>query len=279
MRSRAGNLRRTVTEEERQDAKKLWLWLGTALGLILATALLAVSCSSVSAASEGGAALSLRKRNRLPEGSVIETAYYTDNLNWLGKNNSTVQKGLKYFYQETGVQPYLYLTNNIGLASVTVSREELQAYTKSLYRTLFKDEGHLLLVIFRNERLVSGDLLCFETGQAAASVIDEEALSILRQYYEAARADGDYEGREARMLSDVFRNTANNIMSVKNRSAWIVILVLILVTIAVITAVDFRRAWRKRKEEEARERAALQKAQEQEAEAPHEFYVNNVRKT
>ena len=250
-----------------KDRRILRLWLGGAALLILAVYLLAVSCSKAVAASESGVVKSLARRTRLAESSVIETVYYTDNLNRLGKNNTTILNGLKFFYQETGVQPYLYLTNNVGLTDAAVSQENLDLYAQQLYRTLFKDEGHLLLVIFRNELSEPGELLSCVTGTAAATVMDEEAISILLQYYEAAREGNDTSAYSDRQLAEVFRNTANNIMSVRNRTGWVVVLILTVLVFLVIIAADFRKAWQKREQEEAREKAV------------HESFMNNPEKT
>ncbi len=52
-------------------------------------------------------------RDPLPKGSVDETEYYTDTIGWIG-NRTELLDGMKYFYQKTGVQPYLYLTDNIN---------------------------------------------------------------------------------------------------------------------------------------------------------------------
>jgi hypothetical protein len=52
-------------------------------------------------------------REALPPGSVNETGYYTDGLNVI-KDRNALLEGMEYFYQETGVQPYLYLTAPAG---------------------------------------------------------------------------------------------------------------------------------------------------------------------
>ena len=59
---------------------------------------------------------------------------------------SQLESGMRQFYQETGVQPYLYLLPNGSVTSTT----ELTAMAEELYPQLFTDEGHFLLVFCDN---------------------------------------------------------------------------------------------------------------------------------
>ena len=56
---------------------------------------------------------STTEREALPAGSVEETGYYTDELGWIS-NPSALTSGMRSFYEETGVQPYLYITDDNG---------------------------------------------------------------------------------------------------------------------------------------------------------------------
>ena len=74
-------------------------------------------------------------RGRLPASAVTETGYYTDEGGWFS-NRSQLESGMRQFYQETGVQPYLYLLPNGSVTSTT----ELTAMAEELYPQLFTDE-------------------------------------------------------------------------------------------------------------------------------------------
>ncbi len=64
-------------------------------------------------------------REALPAGMAQQTDYYTDELGWI-TNRSELTAGLKHFYQKTGIQPYLYIVDNInGNYSPTI--EQLSA--------------------------------------------------------------------------------------------------------------------------------------------------------
>lgn len=163
----------------------------------------------------------------LPPGSVNETAYYTDMLDWIG-NRTTLQSGLKHFYQKTGVQPYLYITDTVN-GSHDPSQAELEEFANGLYDQLFTDEAHLLLVFFEYDGKYMDWYVC---GTQAKTVIDTEAGDILldyldRYYYYKNLTDEEY-------FSSAFRDAADRIMTV-TRSPWIpVLLVLGLVFLAII---------------------------------------------
>jgi uncharacterized membrane protein len=158
-------------------------------------------------------------REPLPKGSVNETGYYTDTIGWIG-NPTKLTDGMKYFYQKTGVQPYLYLTDNIN-GSTTPSTDELKTFTNELYDKLFTDEAHLLLVFFEHDPGAYMDY--YVTGTQAKTVIDTEAGNVLLDYI-----DKYYYGKltDEVFFSNVFRDSADRIMTV-TRSPWIIVLTIL----------------------------------------------------
>lgn len=179
-------------------------------------------------------------REALPPGSVNETAYYTDGLNVI-KDRNALLEGMKYFYQETGVQPYLYLTGPAGGFGTGPSMEELDDLANGLYDELFTDEAHLLLVYYEYENSYVNYYL---TGAQAKTVIDEEAGDILLDYMDRYYYDESLSYEE--FFSKVFRETADRIMTV-TRSPWIpVLIVLGVVLLAALLFVWWLRAKRQR---------------------------------
>ena len=177
-------------------------------------------------------------REPLPAGSVIETDYYTDELGWIG-NSTTLTAGMKNFYKETGVQPYLYLTDTIdGSHSPTDAQVEQFAY--DTYDNLFSDEAHLLLIFFEYDDTYR---TWYMAGTQAKTVLDNEAMDILldcidRYYYDQSLTD-------EQMFSKAFDEAGQRIMTV-TRSPWIP--VLIVVGILAILAVGFL-WWRSHKKQ------------------------------
>ncbi|MDD4191572.1 MAG: hypothetical protein PHI28_09575 [Mangrovibacterium sp.] len=169
------------------------------------------------------------QREALPAGSVNETGYYTDELGWIN-NPTKLQEGLKYFYQKTGVQPYVYITDTIN-GSHTPSTSDMDNYTRSLYDELFTDEAHILLVFFEYNESYMDWYVC---GNQAKTVIDQEAADILldyldRNYYDSNLTDEEY-------FSNSFRDAADRMMNVTT-SPWIP--VLIVLGVVILAAVLF----------------------------------------
>ncbi len=165
-------------------------------------------------------------RKPLPDGSVKETAYFTDELGWITNQNQLLE-GMKHFYKKTGVQPYLYITDTIN-GSHFPSEEQLNAFTHELYERLFTDEAHLLLVFFEYEERYMDR---YVAGVQAKTVIDEEAADILldyidRYYYDTGLTDEAF-------FSKAFTDAANRIMTV-TKSPWINVLIVFGIVVAIL---------------------------------------------
>ena len=189
---------------------------------------------------DGGSNISVSSVERvpLPPGSVNETGYYTDEVGWIN-NETKLISGFKHFYKETGVQPYLYLTDTVN-GSHFPTESELESYANNLYDELFTDEAHLLLVFFEYENRYMD---WYVAGTQAKSVIDTEAADILldyidRYYYEDSLSDEEF-------FSKSFSDAAERIMKV-TRSPWITVFVVIGIAILVFVLFIW---WKKSKEQ------------------------------
>ncbi len=204
---------------------------------------------STTSNSGGNITVSSVERVALPPGSVNETKYYTDELDWI-MNETKLINGLKQFYKETGVQPYLYLTDTIN-GSHFPTNLELESFASSLYEELFTDEAHLLLVFFEYEGRYMD---WYIAGTQAKSVIDREAGDILldyidRYYYDESLTDEEF-------FSKSFSDAANRIMTV-TKSPWITVFMVLGVAVVVIVLFIW---WKKSKEQkilEAKRREEL----------------------
>lgn len=185
-------------------------------------------------------------REALPKGSVNETDYYTDGLGVIN-NRTTLLNGMKYFYNETGVQPYLYITDSIGDYTFDPSIEEMQNFINNLYDELFSDEAHLLFVYLEFENSYMTYYIC---GTQAKSVIDTEAGDILLDYMDRYYYDDSLSYEE--FFSKAFSDTADRVMKV-TRSPWIPVLIVIaLLALAALLFVWWMRA-KKQKNLEAQQ--------------------------
>lgn len=183
------------------------------------------------------------EREPLPKGSVNETPYYTDEAGWIG-NETAATAGLRHFYEKTGVQPHVYITDEIN-GSRDASFEEVEAFTEGLYDDLFTDEAHLLLMFY--EPVPDQYMTYYVTGTQAKQVIDTEAGDILLDYIDRNYYDGNLSDEE--FFSNSFRDAADRIMEVTT-SPWIP--VMITFGVALLAGIGFL-WWRNKKEQEALE--------------------------
>lgn len=87
------------------------------LALLLVVALGGGGCSGANVPA------STVERTALPAGSVNETGYFTDeDGDWI-HDPAKLERGLRHFYEETGVQPYVYILPNGSVRSY----QELQS--------------------------------------------------------------------------------------------------------------------------------------------------------
>ncbi len=165
---------------------------------------------------------STREREPLDAGLVNETPYYQDELEWI-QDSAELEDGLRYFYEKTNIQPFVYITDNID-GDPNPSPDEIDAFANNLYDELFTDEAHLLLVHFENWEMYTYQYSYHTViGSQAKTVMDSEAENILYDYL-----DHHYprDISEEAFFSEAFRDTADRIMDV-TRSPWIPVLIVI----------------------------------------------------
>src|SRR5699024_3169716 len=177
------------------------------------------------------------EREPLDAGLVNETEYYHDELDWI-RNPSELESGLKHFYKETNMQPFVYIADNID-GDPNPTPDEIDAFANNLYDELFTDEAHLLLVHFENY-----DFYDYEysyhlvTGSQAKVLMDTEAETILFDYL-------DYyypkDISEEKFFSDAFKDTADRIMTV-TKSPWISVFLIVGGAIILIVLFNWWRS-------------------------------------
>lgn len=191
---------------------------------------------------DSGIQKSTYAREKLPASAVTETGYYTDEDGSWFSNRAELERGMRQFYRDTGVQPYLYVLPN----GTTTSVPELTGLAETLYPQLFADEGHFLLVFCDDGR---GSYNCgYTVGSQAKTVMDSEALAILADYLD--RYYSDYSISEEEIFSNTFEKTGERIMTV-TKSPLPVVAVCIAVVVAALVVFA---ALKKRREQQERDR-------------------------
>ena len=215
----------------------------TLLAVVMVIFLLIIVFSFVSIAINGSGSSSITpstvERTPLPAGLVNETGYYTDELGWI-VDSGALTKGMKSFYQETGIQPYLYITDSVD-GSHDISIQALSDYSAKLYDQMFTDEAHFLVVFCEYDQEYN---VGYTIGAQAKSVLDDEAMGIFRDYMDRYY----YEDiSEEEFFSRTFADTGERIMTV-TKSPWPT--VLLVFGLVLLVAVLFF-WWKKHKEQEA----------------------------
>ncbi len=184
-------------------------------------------------------------REALPANSVNQTEYYYDGLGWIA-SESKLESGLYNFWKATGVQPYIYLTDNIG-GDYDIANADIELFANDLYDELFTDEAHILLVWAENGEGYVNYLL---TGVQAKGVIDDEAVDIILDYLDMYYYSDL--GDEA-FFSTAFDKAAERIMAGPATSVWVYISIAVVV-VAVVGGVIYLVKFRAKKKKEEDER-------------------------
>lgn len=203
------------------------------------------------------------EREPIEEGLVNETPYYIDTLNWI-QDPATMEDGMRHFYQETNIQPFVYIMDNLD-GDPNPNPDDLEAFTRDLYNELFTDQAHLLVVHFDNWDFYDYQY-SFHTaiGAQANALMDNEAQDILFDYLEYHYLrDVD----EEVFYSEAFRDTADRIMHV-SRSPWIPVLVIIGAAVIIYLLYSW---WRRALGDEAKEGAETADGQPTEKEKQDGF--------
>ena len=181
------------------------------------------------------------KREPLPRGSVVETEYYTDELDWI-ENRTELTTGMRNFYDRTGVQPHLYITDIID-GSLSPDETQVEAFAYDKYNALFKDEAHLLLIFFDHRNEYDSYNTWYLCGSQAKAVLDNEAMDILLDYIDRYYYDQNLSIEE--FFSKAFDDASKRMMEVTT-SPWVK--VWIVIGLAALMGILFL-WWRRAKQQ------------------------------
>lgn len=208
---------------------------------------------SVSGEGPGSITKSTVDREPLAAGSVNETEYYSDELGWV-QNKTKFLSGLKHFYEETGVQPYVYITGELN-GTARPGNRAMKEFADELYSKLFTDEAHLLLLFIDgyDENGQGGYSDYYIAGSQAKQVIDDEAGDILLDYIDRYYYEADTEDE---LFSDAFEDAGNRIME-KTPNYTMRIIGGVIVVVILIAAVFVIKGIRKNNKEKAEQTQKL----------------------
>ena len=206
--------------------------------ILLIIILLAAIFAWQGSGRDGDITKSTVRREPLPKGSVVETSYYTDELGWIG-NPTKLTAGMKNFYRRTGVQPHVFITDNINGYHYP-DADVVEEFAFALYDDLFRDEAHLLLILLEYQGEFSA---WYVTGAQAKAVLDQEAMDILLDYIFLYYNYTNLSNEE--FLSTAFDKAGKRIMSV-TVSPWVYVFIVLGVLLILLLLFLW---WRKAKQQ------------------------------
>ena len=186
-------------------------------------------------------------REKLPEDDCdpIDEWYQDDWGTWISENSNeedALIDGLEYFYEKTGIQPYLWITGE-EIGSEYQSEGSLEDWAEDQYVELFgEDEGHLLIV-FREYPDESGDYICTVTPgyNASTVVMDDEAREILLDYIDYYYEKTEY--NEGQFFGHALEKAADRMMTkqLTNREIITIVAVVLIAAIVIVIIVNVRK--------------------------------------
>ncbi len=165
--------------------------------------------------------------------------YYTDECDWI-RNRTTLENGLKDFYNSTGILPYVYIIDNVD-GDYDPSTEKLEAFADARYTELFSDDGHMLLVFWDYGGAYEYVLWL---GDDTIELMDTEACDILFDYLDYYYY---YADTEEEFFADAFAEAGQRIMTVTRSPMYYI---LIVGGAAIIIFVIYK-GYKSRKDKEA----------------------------
>ena len=162
---------------------------------------------------------------------MIDT-WYIDDIDWI-HNEKTLVNGLKDFYSKTGVQPLLYITDNID-GDLKPSESEFNAKLEEMYSQYFKDDGHVIVCFL--ESSPSDYASYYVAGSRAKQVIDNEGGEILLDYLDYYYTQDSLSDEQ--FFAKSFDKAADRMMTVQKTTKQMFIMFGIILT-AVIGFIAF----------------------------------------
>lgn len=198
----------------------------TAGGLISSIIVIALILFVYMMIQGGKITKSTHERTKLPvEYCELSSTWYEDELDWIHDENKLL-KGLRKFYDETGVQPLLYITDNID-GKARPNSTDFDKALRAKYYEEFNDEGHIVVCFL--ESSPSDYASYYYAGAKAKNVLDEEGAEILLDYldyyYTEDMDDEDF-------FATSFSKAADRMMSVQATTNQLTIKAFIVVVFA-----------------------------------------------
>lgn len=188
-------------------------------------------------------------REKINTGVAFQNDCIVDEIGWFD-NIPKVERRIRYFYKETGIQPYIVLHR---YDSSLTTEAEKEAYAKKYYSDNIKNEGTFLFMYFA-EQDTDNDVgyMCYVNGKQVTSVMDSEAVEIFWAY-----VDNNWYSNMSTddMFVTIFDKTADCIMTKTTTGADVgkKVVTLLIVVVVIGGVLVVMRVRRKHEHERAEE--------------------------
>lgn len=156
---------------------------------------------------------STQNREKVTANIAYDNNCIVDNIGWFD-NLSKTEKAIKYFYDKTGVQPYIVMNAYDSTLTTDAQKEQ---YAKDWYSEHIKNEDTFLFMYFA-EKDTDNDVgyMAYVNGKQVSAIMDSEAVEIfwayVDEYWYSNMSTDD-------MLTTIFTKTADRIMTKTTTSA------------------------------------------------------------
>ena len=191
------------------------------------------------------------ERTKLETGNAYINDCIIDEIGWF-ENISSTETKLKYFWEKTGVQPYVILHEYD--AELTTDSEK-QTWAEEYYEGHFDTENIFLYVYFA-EKDTDNDVgyMVYVNGKQTSSVMDSQAVEIFWNYLDKYWYGN---GTTDQVFIDTFEDTADTIMKVSTNpedvKKWFLIAAIVVAVLGFIVymvRLKIRRAKEKAEEDQ-----------------------------
>lgn len=193
--------------------------------IIVVIVILAIAFAMFS--SMGGGSYDIPKstvnREKVNTGVAFQNDCIIDELDWFD-NASSASRDLQYFYNKTGVQPFVVMK---AYDASLITDAQKEAYANEWYESNIDNEGTFLYMYFAEENIDDVGYMVYVNGKQITTVMDAEAVDIFWAYLDSEWYNFDLSTDE--MFARVFTQTADRIMDKSTTGAdigkWAVIFI------------------------------------------------------
>ncbi len=208
---------------------------GSLIGAIILTIILvAILAVFMGSCSNSGKSENYIVREKLTSVPSYDNDCIVDELGWFESVSNTESK-LKDFYEETGVQPYIYLK---AYDSSLNSDADKEAFAESYYDDHFSNENVFLYVYFEDAKSNVVGYHAYCAGTQAKSVMDADAVEIFWNFLDSNWTNADLS--IDKVFINTFNSTANSIMNITTTSNDILKYFIIGVIIVLVVFIIYK---------------------------------------